>query len=109
MAEKKATTGRQVLIMQDCVPEERLAYFKDMLDRVESMLMDWCVEMRYMVCTHMHLWTMAGHKVKRDEHQRNIRKSGNYTAKAEAVNVLQDVEQIYRKGRRFRRCKMKAA
>ena len=109
MAEKKATTGRQVLMMQDYVPEETLAYFKDMLDKVESMLTDWCLNVHYMVCTHMHLWTMAGHKVKRDERQRNERNGGNYAAKAEAVNVLQDVELIYRKGRRFRRCMMKAA
>lgn len=44
MAEKKATTGRQVLMMQDYVPEETLAYFKDMLDKVESMLMESCLE-----------------------------------------------------------------
>ena len=106
MAEKKATTGRLVLIMQDYVPEEKLAHCKDAPEKRGGMLMLKCEEMHYMVCAQMHLWLMAGHKVKQYKRQRNERICGMYTAKAEAVNVLQDVKSIYRKGSRIR-CRKK--
>ena len=97
------TYTRQVVF-----PEEPLAYYNDMSE-MGGMLMRLCVEMRDMACEKAGLWFIMSHMFKRKKQQRNIRKSGNYTAKAEAVNVLQNVEQIYGKGRRFRRCRMKAA
>jgi hypothetical protein len=109
MAEKKATTGRLVLLMQDYDPEETLAYFKDMLDQMKGMLMHWCLDMHYMACTHMHLWLPMSQRVEGNNRQRQERNGGKCAARAEAVSDLQDVEPIYRKDHRFRRCMKKAA
>lgn len=89
-------------------PEEPLAYYNDKPE-MDDMLMQLCVEMRDMACAKVGLWFIMSHRFKREKQQRNIRKSGYCTAKAETENVLQNVEQIYRRGRRFRRCMTKAA
>ena len=106
MAEKKTTTGRLVLVMPDYVPEETLAHYIDVPEKLGRMLMRLCVEMHDVACTKAWLWFVMNHVFKRNEQQRNIRKCGMCAAKAEAVNVLQEVEHIYCKSSTIR-CRKK--